>query len=105
MGTCCQVYGPDERIAQVVPDLVDGAIRPGCVELSIDFWLRSEEEYLAAKTNFEESLLAYKDAMPLWLKNADITLPDNSVAVSFFFGFITLSLHAPIIKVNSVLDI
>eukprot|EP00193_Tetraselmis_chui_P010575 CAMPEP_0177776668 /NCGR_PEP_ID=MMETSP0491_2-20121128/14842_1 /TAXON_ID=63592 /ORGANISM="Tetraselmis chuii, Strain PLY429" /LENGTH=1038 /DNA_ID=CAMNT_0019295487 /DNA_START=516 /DNA_END=3629 /DNA_ORIENTATION=+ len=66
---------------QVVPDMVDGTIRPGCVELAVDFWMGSEKDLHTAYQHFRQAFVSSNEALPLWLKNADVTLPDCDISV------------------------
>jgi len=85
---------------QVVPDMVDGAIQPGCIQLSVDFWLDSRADYQTALKGFSEGLLV--DVPPSWLRNADVTMPNCSVSVRNGVAVVTSKLGAPTLHVLEV---
>eukprot|EP00873_Tetraselmis_striata_P009461 jgi/Tetstr1/429725/TSEL_019618.t1 len=88
---------------QVVPDMVDGAIQPGCIQLSVDFWLDSRADYQTALKGFSEGLLV--DVPPSWLRNADVTMPNCSVSVRNGVAVVTSKLGAPTLHVLERLDV
>lgn len=68
---------------QMLPEGIQGAMRPGCLHLSLDFWMRSAADYDAALAAFHRHLRSPPPGSQLpWLThNTWLYLPDSEVQV------------------------
>mmetsp|Transcript_9678 Transcript_9678/g.24654 ORF Transcript_9678/g.24654 Transcript_9678/m.24654 type:complete len:620 (-) Transcript_9678:400-2259(-) len=68
-------------ILEMLPEGIQGAMRPGCLHVSLDFWMRSAADYDAALAAFHRHLRSPPPGSQLpWLThNTWLYLPDSEV--------------------------
>jgi hypothetical protein len=73
--------------SQMLPEGIEGAMRPGCLHLSLDFWMRSVRDCEAAVCAFMRHLASPSNGSRLpWLTHDTwIHMPDAIIQVTKVF--------------------